>query len=92
MITVQNVTFEETKPLFWYILIKVLRVLPAVNIDEVLQGWHVARLAAGVGATGLTCHRPQCALLHYSFLPVIRQLAKQVLFKDCLCKQRYIET
>jgi hypothetical protein len=33
----------------------------------------VARLAAWVGARGLADRRPQCALLHASFLPVACQ-------------------
>jgi hypothetical protein len=33
-----------------------------------LLGQPVARLAAGVDATGLTCCRSQCALFHASFM------------------------
>jgi hypothetical protein len=41
-----------------------------------LQGRRVARVAAGVGAMGLTRRRPQYALFHVSFLPVACQLVK----------------
>jgi hypothetical protein len=44
-----------------------------VNIVQ-LQGWHVARLAAEMGATGLTPRGPQCELFHASFLLAPRQL------------------
>jgi hypothetical protein len=37
----------------------------------------VAILAAGVGEMGLTHRRPQYALLHALFLPVVCQLVKQ---------------
>ena len=37
----------------------------------------MARLSAGVGATRLTCRRPQVVLPHASLLPVACQLVKR---------------
>ena len=60
--------FIPSGPMNWYQL----------TFSVQLPGRRVARLAAGVGAMGITRRRrPQCALLHTSFLPVACQLVKQ---------------
>lgn len=44
----------------------------------------MAIVAAGGGFDGVTYHRPQCALLRSSLLPVVCQVAVRG-----LCKRRY---
>ena len=45
-----------------------------------LRGRLITKLAAAVGAMGLTCRTPKCALLYLQFLPVGLPLYKAALF------------
>jgi hypothetical protein len=48
-----------------------------------LQGRHVTKPAARVGATGLTCRRPQCVLLLYLLYQLVKRCCSKTVFSCC---------